>query len=252
VGAPRAGGLAHPGPPDAPGAGAGCGGEDRSPAALWAPLYRVGGAGAAGLAGLTVAQAVVFSVVGSPGSVPEWFALFQTSAVRGLLAFELLMVVYAVVAVPVALALGAALWRATPALAALYVGLSLVASAAFVGARPAFEMLWLSGAHAAAGLEAERTMYLAAGQATLAAFHGTLFWTSYLLGSASGVVLAAAMLRGRRFGRAAPCLRVASSLLDLGLFVPAVGLLLSLLSVVCLLAFDVLVSVRLLALARDR
>jgi hypothetical protein len=58
------------------------------------------------------------------------------------------------------------------------------------------------------------------------------------------------MLRGRLFGRATPFLRIASSVLDLGLFVPGIGLLLSLGSVLCLLLFHVLVAHRLLLMRR--
>lgn len=215
----------------------------------WTPLYRIGGVAAALLATVTVLHAGVFFVTGLPATVEEWFALFQRSALLGLLAFELLMVIYAVVSVPVALALCVALRRVDPALSALYLALSLVSSITFVLARPAFEMLTLSAGYATATTAAQRALYLAAGEGMLAVFHGTSFWTSYLLGSISGLVLGAAMLRTHLFGRAVPYLRIGSSVFDFGLFIPVVGLYVSLLSVLCLLVFDVLVARRLLDLA---
>ena len=45
-------------------------------------------------------------------------------------------------------------------------------------------------------------------------------------------------------------MRIASSVLDLGIYVPTIGLVLSLLSVVCLLIWTILVARRLLQLGR--
>jgi hypothetical protein len=143
-----------------------------------------------------------------------------------------------------------ALRRAEPGLATLYLALGIASSLAFVMARPAFEMQTLSAGHALASTDAQRAVYLAAGEGMLAVFHGTSFWTSYLLGSLSGLVLAAAMLRTRQFGTAAPYLRIGSSVFDFGLFVPGIGLFISLVSVLCLLVFNLLVARRLLQIAR--
>ncbi len=134
---------------------------------------------------------------------------------------------------------------------AVYLGLSLLGIMAFIVARPAFEMLSLSEGYAAAATEAQRSAYLAAGEATLAVFHGTAFWVSYMLGSVGGLILAAVMLRSTVFSRKTAYLRIASSALDFGLFVPVIGLSIALASVLCLLAFNILVARRLLQLGRD-
>jgi hypothetical protein len=217
----------------------------------WHPLYRLAALAAIGLVVLTILHSAVFFVVGLPSTVPDWFALYARNPVGGLLAFELLMVLYVVVSVPVVLALGAALWRAAPSLAALYVALALVGTVAFIAARPAFEMLSLANGYAAATTEAQRSAFLAAGEVTVAVFHGTAFWTSYLLGSAGGVVLAVAILRTGTFSRTAAGLRLASSVFDLGLFVPGIGLGIALLSVVCLLGFNLLAARRLWTMSRE-
>jgi hypothetical protein len=218
--------------------------------AAWRPLHTIGGVAAALSAALTVTHAAVFAAAGLPGTVLGWFALFGRSPLLGLLAFELLMVLYVLLSVPVVLALWAALRPADPGLMALYAALSLLGAVAFVAARPAFEMLLLSDGYAAATNDAQRSAYLAAGEATLAVFHGTAFYTSYALGSVTGLIVAAVMLRSAVFGRPTAYLRAASSVLDLGLFLPVVGLFVSLLSVLCLLAFNVLVARRLLQLGR--
>lgn len=213
----------------------------------WAGLYRLGSGAALALVIISLSQFVVFAAAPPPlaGGAADWFALFQQSSVKGLLAFEGLLVVYAVLAVLVALALCVALWPASRSLSASFLVLSLTGGLMFIVARPAFEMLFLSGRYAAAATEAERAVALAAGEAMVAVFHGTAFQVSYFLGSLSGLLIAGAMLRSPIFGRAAAYLRLASSVLDFGLFVPGVGLFISLGSVVCLLVFNLLVARRL-------
>jgi hypothetical protein len=216
----------------------------------WRWLYRIGGLAAAILVVATVLHSSVFFVVGLPDDVVGWFGLFGDSPLGGLLAFELLMVIYVVLSVPVVLALYVALRRASPSLMAVYIGLSLIGIVGFIVARPAFEMLSLSEGYAAASIDAERSAYLAAGQATLAVYHGTAFWVSYLLGSIGGLIVAAVMLRTAVFSKTTGYLRIASSVLDFGLFVPVIGLTISLGSVLCLTVFNVLVARRLLQLGR--
>ena len=213
-------------------------------------LFRMGSIAAVGLVAITILHSLVFSVVGLPATVADWFALFGSNPIGGLLGFELLMVAYVVVSIPVVLALYAALRPTSASLMGVYVAISLIGIVAFIAARPAFEMVSLSNGYAAATTETERTAYLAAGTATYAAFHGTAFWVSYLLGSLGGLVLAVAILRGGVFSRRTAYVRMGSSVFDFGLFVPGVGLVIALLSVVCLLAFNLMVARRLAQLAQ--
>lgn len=217
----------------------------------WVWLYRIGGVAAVLLVVLTMLQFGVFFVAGLPSTVVEWFALFQHNALLGLLAFELLMVVYVVLSVPVVLALSVALRRTSPALTLIYAALSLVGIVAFIAARPALEMLSLSAGYAAADTDAQRSRYLAAGEAMLATFHGAAFQVSYVLGSINGLIISVAMLKSSLFSKRTAYLRIASSLLDFGLYVPVIGLFISLLSVVFLLIWSGLVARRLLQLGQD-
>jgi hypothetical protein len=216
----------------------------------WRWLYRLGGLAAVLLVVATIIHSSVYFVVGLPDDVIGWFGLFADSPLGGLLAFELLMVVYVVLSIPVVLAMYVALRRASPSLMAVYLGLSLLGVMGFIVARPAFEMISLSQGYAAATTEAQRSAYLAAGEATLAVFHGTAFWVSYLLGSIGGLIVAAVMLRSTVFSKTTAYLRIASSVLDFGLFVPVIGLSIALGSVLCLTVYNVLVARRLLQLGR--
>jgi hypothetical protein len=190
----------------------------------WKSLYRIGGIAVLGMILIVPIQLAIFSIEPPPSTAQGWFSLFHDNAFLGLLSFEVLFIVYGVLAIPVALALYLSLRRTDPAWMALYLALTIVGSAALFSARPAFEMLHLSNQYAVANTEAQRAMYLAAGEGLLAIFHGTSYMISYLLGSITGLILSIVMLRSKTFSRATAYVRLTSSVLDFGLFLPVVGL----------------------------
>jgi len=218
----------------------------------WHTLYKIGGAAALIMVAITITQVVVFAVEPPPleGNAADWFTFFQKSPFLGLLGFEFLLAIYALLSILVSVALFVALRHTSPSLTALILVLSVIGSIAFVMARPALEMLSLSNQYSAAVTEAQRATILAAGEAMVAIFHGTMFQVSYLLGSLTGFLIAAVMLRSAVFGRTAAYLRIASSVLDFGIYLPGIGLFLSLFSVVFLLIFNILIARRLWQLGK--
>src|SRR5512143_3781690 len=210
----------------------------------WNSLYKIGGAAALIMVAITLSQFVSFVVAPPPleGSAIDWFALFQKSAFFGLLGFEFLLVIYALLSVLVSVALFAALKSASQSFSALFLVLSIIGGMAFVAARPALEMLFLSNQYTAATTDGQRAAILAAGEAMVAHFHGTAFQVSYILGSITGVLIFAAMLRSNVFSKTTAYLRLGSSVFDFGIFIPGIGLFISLLSVVFLLVFNILVA----------
>ena len=225
----------------------------QSGSSSWRGLYKSGGAAALVMVAITLTQFVSFVVAPPPleGGAADWFAFFQRSPFLGLLGFEASLIIYALLSALVSLALFAALRPASQSLAALFLLLSIIGSMAFVAARPALEMLSLSRQYAAATTDAHRAVLLAAGEAMVAIFHGTSFQVSYLLGSITGFLIGAAMLRSDVFSRATAYLRIGSSVFDFGIFIPGIGLYISLFSVLFLLAFNILVARRLLQLGNS-
>ncbi len=214
-------------------------------------LYKVGAIASLVLVLIIVIQFIVFIVTPPPieGSVQDWFLLFQKNSLLGLISFELLMVMYAIISLLVTLALSASLWRINKSLVAIFMTLSVVGVICFVISRPSFEMLSLSNQYYAANTDAQRNSLLAAGQSMLAIFHGTTFYVSYILGSIAGIIISIVILQGKIFSKATAYTRIASSILDFGLFIPAIGLYISLFSVVFLLIFNILVAKRLFKLS---
>jgi hypothetical protein len=229
--------------------------DSHSSDTTWRGLYMAGAAGALLTAALFPLQMILY--VGWPppahGTAADWFAFFQASPLHGLLSLDLVMMVEQVLVIPIVLALYRLLHRSGESAMALALAGWLVGATLFIASNTAFQMLSLSNGYAAATSDAARAPFLAAGEAMLATYwgQGTSFVFGYVLSAVAGVIVGAVMLRGRMLGHVAAYAAIAGNLLGLALFVPGIGVGLSLLSVVIVWVWYVLVGVRLVRLARS-
>jgi hypothetical protein len=169
----------------------------------WKGLYRVGGAAALIIAVLLVCEIIIFTVWPQPSTVIGYFTLFRGNWLIGLLDLDLLGMVGYVLFIPVILAIYVALRRVNEAFMAIATALFFVGISAYFATNTAFSMLSLSDQYAAATTEAERSMFLAAGQAMLTTFNVGAFQVSYVIVSAAWLMISVVMLRSRVFGRVA-------------------------------------------------
>jgi hypothetical protein len=135
-----------------------------------------------------------------------------------------------VLLVPIVLAFYLALRQTSESFMAIATALYFVAIAVYFTSNTTFEMLSLSEGYAAATTDAQRGMYLAAGQAMLATFEGTAFQVSYVLASVAGII-GAVMLRSDIFSRVAAFALIVGDVIGMGLYVPRIGIFLSVISV---------------------
>jgi hypothetical protein len=217
----------------------------------WKPIFKIGGWTALLMALIYPLQIVVFMIAPPADTAIGWFTLFQSNKLLGLLSFELLFVFYGVLSIPVTIALYVALRRTDPSLTAIYLALGLLGTAMLLTARPAFEMLSLSDKYATATTEAQQSLYLAAGEALVAIFKGTAFQASYYLGSITGLIVSIVMLKSHIFSKIIAYVRIASGILDFGILIPRIGIFVSILSVLFLLAWNILISRRFFQLGRS-
>jgi len=217
----------------------------------WSSLYKLGGISSLLLVAIVIIQLIVFSIAPPPldGTAIDWFILFQKNPIVGLIHFELLMIIYVILCVPIALTLYTLLRRVDPTWTAIYLILSLLGVMCFIAARPAFEMLHLSHGYAAAKTDAERAIFLAAGEAKVATFHGTAFYINYILGSLTGLIISWVMLKTTLFSKATAYIRIASSVCDFGLFVPTIGMFIAIFSMLFLVIWNIMIARRLFQLA---
>jgi len=220
----------------------------------WRGLYTV-----SALAALVTVALILVAIVAqvawpppawSAGSAADWFARFQSSPLLGLLGLDLVIVITLVLGVPIFLALYVTLKEAGQTAMAIATAIALLGTVLHLVSNTSFEMLSLSQGYAAATTNAQRAMFLAAGEAKLAAYTGTAFHVSYILGYLARIVIGAVILRSTAFGKATGYVSIVAGCLGLGNYLPAIGLLLSILSVVVIAVWNVMIARGFLRLAR--
>jgi hypothetical protein len=107
--------------------------------------------------------------------------------------------------VPLFLALFAALRRANETWMAVATALAVAGIAAYIATNTSFSLLNVSDQYWAATSSAQRSLLLAAGQATIAFGGGGLSWsTGFLLVAVAGRIVALVMRGGQILGQATP------------------------------------------------
>ena len=171
----------------------------------WKGLYKLGGITALIVAVGPLAEVLIGFLPGVARltqrtvTVIDWFTLFQTHWFLGLRNLGLLNIIGAALLAPTFLAIYSALRRDSEAYGALGTILFFVGTAVYIASNRAFAMLSLSGQYASATTDAQRSLYIAAGQAMLA--EGQTRAGIPLIEFAS-LVISVVMLRGKAFSKA--------------------------------------------------
>lgn len=219
----------------------------------WKNLYRIGGLGALIGGVLTIVDIMVFVVWPQPSSVLSYFTLFHKNWLNGLLDFDLLGMIIYLLVFPTLLALYVFLRRESQSWMAIGTALAFLAIAVYLASNTAGPMLSLSNQYAASTTEAQRAMYLAAGQAMLAIFYGPAFTTSFLMISMALLMVSFVMVRSNEFTKRIAYVGILVNLAGLGEFVPAglVTLVLAVVNGIGLGVWFILIGWTLFQLGRD-
>jgi hypothetical protein len=219
----------------------------------WRPLYTMAGAAALITAIVIPIQVVVFLIWPPPlsESVSEWYALFEMNKLAGLIDLDLLLVVDMLLLIPILLALYVSLRHVDEPTMLVAVALAFLSVTLYIATNPAFEMLGLAGRFAIARGELERGILLAAGEALLAAWEGTAFHVAYLAGSVAGIAYGIVMARSEPFGKMAGIMGVVGNAVGLGLYIPVVGLYISVFSVLFLEIWYLLIGMKFVVMGRS-
>jgi hypothetical protein len=208
------------------------------------PLYRF--AGVAVLVATLVSIGSITAYIAWPppvGGAAEWFRLYGENAFRGMVSLDLPYILVTFLMLPVMLALFTALRKTSPTASLSAVALYAVTFAAMLASNPMVEMWTLSREFAVATSTAQQTALLGAGEALLASYTGTAFHLFYVGGQLAGIVLGVVMLRGcRLFTKPVAITMIVGNLVGFGLYVPTVGLALSVFSGVVLLVWMILLG----------
>jgi hypothetical protein len=162
-----------------------------------------------------------------PGAVPvsalDWFSVLHNYRLIGLTLLNLFDIVnYGLVAL-IFLGLYAALRRINRGAMTLAMLLTAIGVAVYFASNQAFAMLSLSDQYAGAASQAQRDLFLAAGQALLAiqgsgATYGNGIYISYLLVTLGGLISATVMLRSRVFGKFTAWCGILANVFGLGYY----------------------------------
>jgi hypothetical protein len=234
-------------------------------ASAWRGLYRVGGA-AALIAGLIFrrnfgAEVSLFVSQQPPSTVIDWFTLIDKNRLLGLIYLAVFDIIdYALLGL-MFLALYIVLRRTNPSAMLIAATLGITGTAVYFASNNIFSMLSLSDQYAAATTEAQRSMFLAAGQAVLALnnpgaiFEGTGIYMSFFLLAAASLIFSLVMLRSNLFSRVTASIGILASVIDLTYcvtfaIVPALSIFLLPAAGLFLMLWHILVGLRLFQLAR--
>jgi hypothetical protein len=165
----------------------------------WQSLYRLGGVTALIIALLLIGEIVVYAVLPRPATAIEYFAIFHDNWLAGLLYFDLLGMISYLLFIPTILALYMALHHTSETAMIVATALFFIGIADFFATNTAFSVLTLSSQYATAKTEAERAMFLTAGQTMVTLFNENAFLVSYVIVSAAWAMISAVMLRSTLF-----------------------------------------------------
>jgi Domain of unknown function (DUF4386) len=216
--------------------------KNEGQASDWCGLFRIGGYAAVFMFLLIPIQIIIFIASPPPQTVLDYFALFQHNRLLGLLDLDLLLIVDNLLSIPLYLALYIALRRKNESWMLIATSLGILSIILYLVSREAtFSMLALSNQYAVATTEAQRQILQAAGQVLLISYNGTVFNISYILGAAALI-----MLQNDLFSKATAYLGLAANIIAFGLYIPSIGVYISIFSVLFLWIWDLLVALRLL------
>lgn len=209
----------------------------------WRDLFRVAASASITIVILIPVQILIFVISPPPSTVAEFFMLFQNNILLGLLSLDLLLMIDYVLMIPIFLAIYVILSKTNQSFAAVGTVMGFVGIIVYFSSNTAFDMLYLSEQYdSVATSDLQKTLLLASGQSMLATFQGTSFHVSYVLLSIATVILSILMVKNRVFGKAIGTSGILVAAIGLGLYIPQIGLFLSIISLIPGTAWYILVA----------
>ena len=208
----------------------------------WHTLYRIGAVTA--LISLVIIPISIVAFFIWPPWPDDILVVIQEDWLAGLMGLDFMYLLSSILGIPFFLVLYVTLKEVDEGWALIALTLGLLGLVCLVPSRPIPEMFALSDQYAAATTDADR----AAGEATLALFHGMAYHAHYIFGSASLLISSFLMLRSDTFGKASAYVGIVTNVVVFGLYVPEVGVYISLLSVLGYVIWYILIARRLFQL----
>lgn len=218
----------------------------------YAGLYKVAFFASLAMLVIIPAQIVIFSIFPMPQTVPEWFQLFSTNLIVGFFHADFFILLNNILIAVIYLAFYHSLKETNKGLLQVALVLGFIGIAAYISSNKTFELLSLSRQYAGAGSEAERSIYLAAGQVMVSSWTGTAFDAYYVLNGITLLIISALMFRSGRYPKSTAAFGLAAGIF---MVIPStagtIGLFFSLLSLVPWYVFTIKYSIVFHTMGRD-
>ena len=182
-------------------------------------LYRIGGVAAIAILTIYLIDLAVVITAGLPPvTIEDWFSLFQSNVHLGLLKSFSLDILANIFHAPLFLGLFFSLRKNRKSFPALMLStiFAFIGMAVYFASNTVFSLLYLSNRYAAASTDAQRTMFLTAGQAMLAIYNGTGPFMAFTLYAIAGLTVSLIMLKSHTFSKTTAYAGIVGNALQLG------------------------------------
>jgi hypothetical protein len=167
----------------------------------WHSLHKIAGFSAFLIAILLLGEIFVYALIPRPTTPMECIELFQKNPLFGLLHFDLLGMLSYILFIPMIISLYMILKQKSASLMLIASVLFFVGIAVFFATNTTFSLLSLSKQYSLAETEAERVMIITSCQTMITIFKVQAFMLSYIIVSASWIMIGIVMLSCNLFSR---------------------------------------------------
>jgi len=213
----------------------------------WNTLYKVAGIAALIVVAFIPVQMAVFIVNPPPTSVDGWFDLFNTNAIVGLIDMDLLLIIDQVFIALIIMALFQLMKSGSWSLLVIALTLAVLGIASYFASTVCFEMLNLSKQYAVATIDTDKSALLVAGQVLIATWQGTAFIVGYIMEGIAFLIIGFVMLQSNIFNKITAWFGIILGIMSLvPPTVPVIGMFFAIGSLIPLIVWLILVSLKLL------
>jgi len=172
------------------------------------------------LVAIVIVEYIVITVWPPPTTVLGWFTLFQKNMALALMDYPILDAAVIALLGPMFLALYFVLRRTSETHVTIAVPFVFAGIASYWATTTAFSMLYLSDEYATATTDAQRALFLSAGQALISTGLGGLFSSmGFFLVTIAGLIVSIAMLRSIAFNKVIAIIGIVANVLTLSNYV---------------------------------
>jgi hypothetical protein len=178
-------------------------------------------------------QIAFFLIWPHPTNIVDWFTLFNTNWIIGLISYDFLYMLSMIASIFLYIALFVALFESQKSLSLFALIIGLIGLTLYFPSNTSLEMLSISNQFQNASTEHEKGLLIASGQTLLSIWKGTSYSVYYVLNGVALILFFLAMIKNTKFRKSTTYIGLTSGFLML---VPAtagmLGMTMSLLSLI--------------------